>query len=98
MFERVNIFPALVSALIAGVLSWTFNYHGVFMGPDSWAYWEGSVSLLEGFGYRHFWGRPLTEWPPFYSSYLALVQKFFGISGFSLVLSLIFLAAGSAFL
>lgn len=52
------------------------------MAPDSWAFWQGSVSILDERGYRLFLhGTPIKEWPPLYSSYLAAWQFFFGVSG-----------------
>lgn len=104
MFYRGKdvLFPALFSALLAGVFSFGANYHGVLLAPDSWNYWEGSVSLLQGGGYKNF--NPgnfhhvlIATWPPLFSLYLAGVQWVFGISGFSLILSLVFIAIGSAF-
>lgn len=51
------------------------------MTPDSWAYWEGSVSLLYGNGYRHFGGATLlSTWPPLFSTLLCVTQAAFGVS------------------
>jgi hypothetical protein len=55
------------------------------------------VSLLEGRGYRYFFGPPIIEWPPLYPLYLAGWEEFFGISGRTLVLANIALAGIAAF-
>jgi len=52
------------------------------MAPDSWAFWQGSVSLLDQRGYRLFaHSQPIKEWPPLYPFYLAAWQAVFGVSG-----------------
>ena len=60
------------------------------------------MSLLQGGGYKNF--NPgnfhhvlIATWPPLFSLYLAGMQWVFGISGFSLILSLAFIATCSAF-
>lgn len=94
--SRIAGAPALLSAVFAGIFSYLVTFHGMFMSPDSWVYWESSVQFVEGESYRNFL-RPVWEWPPLYSLYLAGIQAAFGVSGFSLALSTIFLAVGSGF-
>src|SRR5262249_24841437 len=49
--------------------------HGIAITSDGWAYWQGSVSLLEGRGYTFlYYDVPIQAWPPLYSLYLALWQ------------------------
>ncbi|WP_462137815.1 hypothetical protein [Candidatus Mycalebacterium sp.] len=90
------LFAAILSAVLAAGFSWLINLHGVFFSPDSWQYWESSVSILDGVGYQNYF-HPIKAWPPLYSLYLSAVQAVFGVNGFSLVLSLIVCAVGSAF-
>ena len=68
------------------------------MTPDSWAYWQGSVSLLRGNGYRFFFGHlPITDWPPGYSIYLEVWERIFGVSGLTLAAANVFLGGLAAF-
>ena len=69
---------------------------GVVLGPDSWAYWEGSVSLLERGEYSYFGGEAVTNYPPLFSWALALLQFGLGVSVRTLAVALaLFVAAGS---
>ena len=104
MFDVENdvFLPAMLSAILAGVFSFCASYAGPMFVPDSWSYWQGSVSLLQGGGYKNFFPSDfhhvlVAHWPPLFSLYLAGVQWVFGISGFSLILSLVFIAVCSAF-
>ncbi len=67
-------------ALVAAAAALVVSRRGLFFTPDSWAYWEGSVSLLAGRGYRFLGGRAIGAWPPLTSLYLALWQLAFGTS------------------
>ncbi len=55
--------------------------HGIGVSPDSVTYIEGARNLLRGFGYvsslPHGQVKPITDWPPLFSSSLALI----GLSG-----------------
>ena len=102
--DRKNsvVFPAFLSAVLAGIFTFCANYEGVLFFFDSLSYWQGSVSLLQGGGYKNFYPNDfhhvmVAHWPPLFSLYLAGVQWIFGISGFSLILSLVFIAVCSAF-
>ena len=55
--------------------------------PDSWAYWQGAVSILEGKGYRYFSGVPIIYFPPLYSLYLAAWTSIIGLSSFALIVA-----------
>jgi hypothetical protein len=69
---------------------------GVVLGPDSWAYWEGSVSLLERGEYAYFGGEPVTNYPPLFSGALALFQLGLGVSVRTLAGAMaLFVATGS---
>jgi len=54
---------------------------------DGWFFWQGSVSILRGLGYRDFTGQPITAWPPLYPVYLALCQLVLGVSARSVAIS-----------
>ena len=71
---------ALAGLLAAGA-SLGMLRHGIRLPPDAWSYWEGSVSLLHGKGYRDFLGHRVWSWPPGYSSYLAGWESWAGVSG-----------------
>jgi hypothetical protein len=69
---------------------------GVVLGPDSWAYWEGSVSLLERGEYSYFGGEPVTNYPPLFPGTLALFQLGLGVSARTLAVAMaLFVATGS---
>lgn len=71
--------------------------HGVHAPPDSWGYWEGSVSIIEQGTYAYFGGQPIPYWPPLYSAYLAALQVLFGVSGATLILAMVLLLALNTF-
>jgi hypothetical protein len=77
----------LALALIAFVLVTSSLRRVMPTSSDGWYFWQGSVSILEGLGYRTFDGAPIRSWPPLYSLYLAGVQAVLGVSGWSLSLS-----------
>jgi len=87
----------LAAALLAGSASALMLRNGIKLTPDSWSYWEGSVSLLNGRGYYEFSGRRVWSWPPGYSFYLAAWQRQLGVSGRTLARANIALAAIAAF-
>jgi hypothetical protein len=68
---------------------------GMPIKSDGWFYWQGSVSILNGLGYRDFSGHPISAWPPLYSVYLAFCQLFFGVSARAIALSTAFGAAAA---
>jgi hypothetical protein len=68
---------------------------GMPFNADGWIYWQGSVSILEGLGYRDFTGRPITAWPPLYPAVLALVQSVLGVSARSVALATALLVAAA---
>jgi hypothetical protein len=63
-----------VCALLAVGLSAVILRNGIQTTPDSWTYWEGSISLLEHGRYSRFLESPIPEWPPLFSAYLGIVQ------------------------
>jgi len=76
---RTGLLPA-VAALAGAGFSAALLRNGVVLGPDSWAYWEGSVSLLEKGEYAYFGGPGITVFPPLFSWVLALSQAVLGVS------------------
>jgi len=92
---RRFLLPTL-AAFIGAAFSAGLLRKGVVLGPDSWAYWEGSVSLLEWGQYAYFGGEPITNFPPLFSAALALFQAGLGVSARTLAVALVlFVAAGS---
>jgi hypothetical protein len=86
----------LGAGLVAAVICRMMLTPGITVEPDGWAYWEGSVSILQGKGYRFFGGQPITDFPPLFSLFLSMVQSISGISGWSLAGSLVALAGIAA--
>ncbi|MDB5354300.1 MAG: hypothetical protein JWN24_753 [Phycisphaerales bacterium] len=87
----------LFAAVIAAAASGIILRNGIKIPSDGWAYWEGSVSLLNGNGYHHFTGRRIWSWPPGYPLYLAAFQLVGGVSGATLAHANTALAAVAAF-
>lgn len=77
-----------VCGLIAGGLTYGILRNGILASPDSWSYWEGSISLLEHGRYSRFLGDPIPEWPPLFPAYLALAQKVGAQTGLWLMLAM----------
>lgn len=69
---------------------------GIVMGPDSWAYWEASVSLLERGTYSYFGGQRVVAFPPLFAAWLAAVQAVLGVSARALIASQVALAGAAA--
>ena len=86
----------LVSAAVASGLSWLINRTGITFTPDSWSYWEGSVSLLAGDGYVYFGGQPIVSFAPLFSCVLAAAQAIGGVSGNTLIWFTVGMAAITA--
>ncbi len=88
---------AAAFGLLAGATSLLMMRHGIALTPDSWAYWEGSVSILSGDGYTRFGAGSVGDWPPLFPLVLSVVQAIFGVSGATLIGTVAFLAAAAAF-
>ena len=82
------------AGLISAILTFVLLRHGIVATSDSWAYWEGSVSIVERGTYSLLDGDKagVRWWPPGFSIYLASVQAIFGTTGASLVLAMCLLA------
>jgi hypothetical protein len=50
---------ALGTGIAAAALHLVILRNGIWFTPDSWAYWEGAVSILRGEGYQWFHGSPV---------------------------------------
>jgi hypothetical protein len=90
-------FRALIFALLAGTIALVTMRHGIVHTPDSWAYWEGSVSILSGDGYKYFGAVHINDFPPLFAVLLSAAQAVFGVSGATLIGTVSFLAAAAAF-
>lgn len=75
----------ILSAVIALAVYLGLNIDGIELTPDSWAYWQGAVSISQGKGYTYFSGHPIVAWPPLYSLYLALWTSMAGPVAWSLI-------------
>jgi len=89
---KSNLLAASACGVVAAILTFLMLGIGITVPPDGWAYWEGSVSLLNGQGYVRFGGGPIDAFPPLYSIILAGAQFVFGVSGATLILTTSFLA------
>jgi len=92
---RKEPLPAL-AFLLAALGAVLLLRRGIVMGPDSWAYWEASVSLRERGSYAYFGGQRVVAFPPLFAVWLAGVQAVLGVSARTLVLSQAFLAGCAA--
>jgi len=88
---------ASIAAVAGALFSAALLRKGVIFGPDSWAYWEGSVSILRDHSYSYFAGEPVTSFPPLFSLTLALSQAVMGVSVRTLAVTIIVLVAISTF-
>jgi hypothetical protein len=95
MFRSMGF--GVAAAIVTALSMYGSLRHGLTFTPDSWAFWQGSVSLLSGRGYRYLDGHPMIFWPPGFASYLALWQAMFGISVGTLVKAQIAVGAFAAF-
>jgi hypothetical protein len=88
-------FSCLAGICTAGISVWMLS-DGIRLTPDGWEYWEGSISILLGRGYRYYGGAPIEAYPPLFSFYLSVVQGVFSISGRGLVVAVTLLAAATS--
>ena len=82
--KRNILLVALAAALTITVFA-AIHFYSIDIGPDGWAYWQGSIMLAEGKGYVGFDGTPIVWWPPLYSAYLSLWIRVAGTSGLALI-------------
>ena len=85
------------AAIVAALSLYGSLRNGMSFTPDSWAFWQASVSLLTGQGYRYADGHPIIFWPPAFAAYLAAWQAVFGISVGTMVKAQVALGALAAF-
>lgn len=85
----------ILLALLGFTIVAVIMRRGMPISPDGWYYWQGSVSILNGLGYRDFSGDAIGLWPPGYSVYLAACQLVLGISARSIALSTALAVAAS---
>ena len=93
MGQWVTMFFCLASGLLTALIL----RKGIWTHADSWAYWEGSVSLLEKGRFTYFGGEPIVAWPPMYALFLAAFQWLFGVCGLSLLIATIVLVVINTF-
>jgi hypothetical protein len=69
--------PALIwlAAAAGAFIVWFGTSNGIGLSPDSANYLAAARGLLTGSGMVHTDGTPLTIWPPFYPTSLALVSS-----------------------
>lgn len=78
---RFAVTNATCCAGLAMLIATAMLSIGITLGPDGWAYWEGSVSIIRGSGYSYFGGQTIVAFPPLFSMALSLAQSAFGVSG-----------------
>jgi hypothetical protein len=89
---------AAIVALACALLTFVVLRRGIGVSPDGWMYWQASVSLLTGEGFRDLLGQPVLEWPPGFPLYLAAWQALLGVSGHTLVIATVSAVAAAGFL
>ncbi len=77
-----------VCALAGTTLSAMMLRCGILATPDSWAYWEGSVSIIENGTFSFLCGEPIVWWPPLFSVWLAAFQVIGMTTGFWLIIAM----------
>lgn len=93
--RQINLFLA---AIIVGIVSYWNNRNGILTTPDSWAYWEGSISIIEGNKFAFLGGGEIYYWPPLFSLYLTFIQMLFNQTGFSLIIAMSLISALNSFI
>ena len=63
------------------------HWSGMALDPDSWAAWQGAVSIVAGKGYTYFSGNAIHSWPPLYAFYLAAWIGVLGPAAWTLMIS-----------
>ncbi len=90
-----KIYLVLISTLLGALISILILRNGLWATPDSWGYWEASISLIERGGYTYLDSRPIMAWPPVYALYLSLFQFVFGQTGLAIIYSMLVLVAAN---
>lgn len=85
--HRRSSWEAVSAPLVALLAYVALHRNGIGMISDSWALWQGAISLTTGHGYTYFSGHPIVAWPPLYSAWLALWVLALGTAGWVLVLA-----------
>lgn len=93
--RRMNLF---LVAIIVGIVSYWNNRNGILTTPDSWAYWEGSISIIEENKFAFLGRGEIYYWPPLFSLYLAFIQMLLNQTGFSLIIAMSFISALNSFI
>jgi hypothetical protein len=63
------------------------HWSGMALDPDSWAAWQGAISIVAGKGYTYFSGNAIHSWPPLYAFYLAAWIGVLGPAAWTLMIS-----------
>ena len=82
--NSADLVYSVSSAVLTALIIFINVNNNFVLDFDSWAYWEGSLSILNGEGYYNIRGTRITAWPPLFSMLLALWQSVFGVSLFSI--------------
>ncbi len=80
-----SAWPSALGGIATAVACAFVLRDGIVLTPDGWEYWEGSISLLHGRGYRYYGDAPIIFYPPLFSLFLAAVQGIFGESARTLI-------------
>ncbi|HEC92086.1 MAG TPA: hypothetical protein ENI51_03700 [Candidatus Atribacteria bacterium] len=77
--DRYQLFIILLSLAGFFLILLSTSRYGAGIAADSVTYISGAKSLLEGKGYRHYLGHPLTLYPPLFPLVLSLFE-FLGLN------------------
>lgn len=97
-FKNSRQIKLFLAAIIVGIFSYWNNRNGILATPDSWAYWEGSISIIEENKFAFLGGDEIYYWPPLFSLYLAFIQILFNQTGFSLIIAMSLIGALNSFI
>lgn len=78
LFNRRNLFylVSIVISVTGCIIIGKINRFGGGITYDSIYYISGARSILNGDGYVDMWGKPIVNWPPFYSLLIAFISIF----------------------
>jgi len=95
---NVGLIDKLVCSFVTVVLAFGIFAHELQMTPDSHAYIQGAVSLMESFQYRFMAGAPITLYPPLTSVFYVPFIWVFGLSTTAIIACNTVLFAASSWL
>ncbi len=76
---NINIIYIVITISILGIATLSYiNRFGAGITYDSIFYITGGDNIVKGDGYIDIWGKPMVNWPPLYSSFIAFFSLITG--------------------